>query len=118
MAQKNKRQYDVTFVDINLTKAQSQALKTSEFTLNDMENSIAKLCESCYKVTLSFDVYSNHFAAFLIPTAADDVNSGMILTARGSTPVKAVKQLLYKHYEVAQGAWLNYANPRKVELDD
>lgn len=113
-----QKQYDVTFVDVNLTKTQSKEVKESIFGMDELENALTKLCESKYKVTCSYDDYSSCFSAFLIPTAPDDLNAGMILTARGSTPIKAVKQLLYKHYTVTAGAWRNYANPARDVLDD
>ena len=49
----------------------------------------------------------------------NSANGGLILTGRGSTPFKSLKQLLFKHYNVMGERWETFETPpRSKDIDD
>jgi hypothetical protein len=95
------------------------ACKAWSITADSVFDTSHNLCEQGYRITLKPDLYNNCFAAFIQQTSADGPNAGYILTGRGSTPFKALKQALYKHFEVMAQDWEPFAGrERGAELDD
>jgi hypothetical protein len=82
-------------------------------------DAVHKLIESGYKTTLKWDDYNDCFGAFVIAEGRNPENTGMVLTGRGSTPLKALKQAMFKHYVVFDGSWGAWAKQRPTtEFDD
>jgi hypothetical protein len=117
---KNAPQFDkATFVSYTLSKEQRSELKATVFTLDQMDSQMLKLEEEGYKITFRPDDFNSCHAAWIIPTGDKHPNSGMILSGRGSTPLKALKQALYIHYQVFDSEWGDWRNEAKGEdLDD
>lgn len=110
---------NVQFVNYSLTTEQTKELKATKFGLDECENLLAQLTDSDYKVTLTFDDYNSAFACFIVPKSKDNPNFGYILSGRGSTPIKALKQAGYIHYQLFEGHWLEYAQQVRYEpIDD
>lgn len=110
---------DLKFVNYELTKDEKTRCKAWLPTLEEHEDALLKFCESGYKISVKWDDYSNSYAAFAQATQPDDDNFGLLLTGRGSTPHRAVKQALYKHFMVFDLQWGGYAERRDIEeLDD
>lgn len=114
----SKQDFANQFVNYELTKEEQAACKKWEFGIEDYFNAIEKLLDSDYKVSFSQDTYNRCFAAFLTPTKDNKVNEGMILSGRGSTPLKAFKQLCYKHFHIFDGLWGEFVGARQFDLDD
>lgn len=108
-----------TFVSYTLSKEQKAELKATQFTLEQMDSQMLKLEEGGYKITFRPDEFNSCHAAWIIPTGEKHPNAGMILSGRGSTPLKALKQAMYIHYQVFDGEWGEWRNEAKGEdLDD
>jgi hypothetical protein len=105
------------FVNINLTKDVLQTIKSQSFTLEALEAGAAELMGDGYKLSLRFDVRNDCYAAWLIAPNSG-VNKGYILSGRGSTPVKAFKQLFYIHFVLLERNWVDDQGQRFDVLDD
>jgi hypothetical protein len=68
---------------------------------------------------MSWDERNQCYACFMYPVAESNTNWGMTNTGRGSTPLKAVRQVLYKHFVVFDQVWGAYAERTQAsEYDD
>jgi hypothetical protein len=118
-APKAKRFNDVVFVNWSLSAEEKASCKAWLINLEDLDDALLKLVEGGYKTTLSWDTYRECFTASIVPTEDSDPNKGYILTGKGSTPLKAVKQACYIHWHVMDGNWSSYAKQaEREELDD
>ena len=107
------------FVDYELTEEQRAACKALVFGWEQLDAALFSLCDDGYKLTVRQDSYSGGYAAWLIAGDENPDNAGFILSGRGSTPLKAVKQLLYKHEVVFNRVWTGRATRGgKIEIDD
>lgn len=110
---------DITFVNWSLNAEQKAACKGWNLSMEDFDSCYAKLIEEGYKVTVSYDNFRGCYTASIVPTKDGRYNQGYILTGKGSTPMKAVKQVLYIHFHVMNGEWAAYSTVKeKEELDD
>lgn len=110
---------DVQFVNWSLTDEEKAACKEWSVTMGDFDNALGKLIEEGYKVTVSYDNYRSCFTASIVPTKDAKMNVGYILTGKGSTPLKAIKQVLYIHFYIMGGEWAAYSTAKNAEeLDD
>lgn len=107
-----------TFIQYELSKEQAAACKATSFSYEDAWTQAQELAESGYRITVKFDDYSEAYAAF-ISAPQKGVNAGLILTGRGSSCFKALKQALFKHYTIMDGDWTGFAVRKQgVEIDD
>lgn len=109
------RQGDIVWVNYTLSDEQKQELKAQTF---DFETALTRLTEEDMKVTISYDDYNSCYSCFLIPKQPGSVNYGAILSGRGSTPVKAVKQACYLHWNIFEGNWSDGRLSKKEIIDD
>lgn len=109
------KQSDVSWVNYNLSDEQKQELKAQVF---DFETALLRLTEEDMKVTISYDDYNECYSCFLIPKKQESINYGAILSGRGSTPIKAVKQACYLHWNIFEGNWSDGRLSRKEVIDD
>ena len=119
-AQKRSNAYESSsFVKRELSADEKNACKLWAVDGNELWDLLDKAQESGYKFTFKFDSFSNSPACWMHPTSGDNPNEGWILTGRGSTPAKALKQALYKHYTMADENWATiHMGQDKWELDD
>ena len=89
---KTPRFNETVFISFPLSEEQKQEIKRVTFNLDDVDSAIIRLCEENYKVSFSFDEYSSAYAVFITPKGDKHRNAGFILTGRGSSPHKALKQ--------------------------
>jgi hypothetical protein len=106
------------FVKYWMSKAELAACKASEFPIGDLETTLIHLCESGYKTSVSWDDYSDAFAAYLACNNPQDENYGWCLSGRGSTPVKALKQACYQHFVLFDKVWPKLLEASRAEIDD
>lgn len=105
----------IAWVNYNLSDEQKHELKAQTF---DLDSALLRLTEEDLKVTISYDDYNQCYACFLIPKNKDSINYGSILSGRGSTPTKSVKQAAYLHWQIFEGNWTEGRLPRREILDD
>jgi hypothetical protein len=110
---------EARFVKRELTADEARACKASEFTAQMFADEVERLIDSGYKLTVKHDDYNHARACWITPVSADDENAGWILTGRGSTAVKALKQALYKWHVVGGGQpWRFLDGEGFNEIDD
>src|SRR5476651_1598109 len=98
-AQRAKYRPQSEFVQYNVTEKERAALKLTEFTGENMVDTIQELAEAGYKVTFRWDDYADCNAAWIIAPDDSDDNKGLILSGRGSSAIKAFKQASWLHYQ-------------------
>lgn len=115
---KTPRFNDVQFVNYTLPKDVQTSLKERPFTSDQASDAILTLNESGYTVKFKYDEKYSNFSCFLQQQSPDHVNSNMILAGRGSSPMKALKQACFIHYEVCGSDWRGFVEKRVDEMDD
>jgi hypothetical protein len=110
---------DTQFINYELDKASAAACKAWELDTDACFDALLKLCEAGYRVSLKWDDFSSAYGAFLQQTTAGEANFGYCLTGRGSSPYKACKQVLFKHFMVMGEIWESFADRKALEdIDD
>lgn len=105
------------FININLTGEQIAENKAWRLSIEEMDNLMHALCFDGFKFTMRFDKFNDCFACWLVPPDGHRW-SGRILAGRGSTPTKALKQLLYVHYKALETDWDTVQDQVALVLDD
>lgn len=112
-------QTNVMWINWSLTDKEKKALKATNLSLDDYEDFMVKLTESGHKVTVSHDAFNDCYSAAIVPTQENTLNKGFILTGKGSTPLKAIKQACYIHFSIFNGDWSTYSTRTgREEIDD
>lgn len=107
------------FVDFELTVQQKEDLKNMGLDTEWMDGAIVELVEAGYRISIKYDEYNSAYAAFMQQMDSRGENFGFILSGRGSTPLKAVRQVLYKWSVVPGGDLAQFQRgKRREEFDD
>jgi len=106
------------FIEYDLTADEKIHLKAQEFDLVLANTEIENLVRDEYRVSHGFDFYKGVFTCSLSHKDPKHVNAGWVLVGRGSDPIKAFKQVLYKHKVIFDGVWSNARAMSRDELDD
>ena len=107
------------FVQYELSTEQQVACKAASISMDDMSSYLQRYMEAGYKLSVRYDERTEAIAAWLIAPDEGDQNAGLILSGRGSSAMKAVKQLLWKDAECVHGEWFKFTGPsRSVDIDD
>lgn len=107
------------FINYSLSKEQKDEIKSTALTLEYADDILSKLAEANYKITFSYDDFAECFAAHIVPKGSQHKNAGFILAGRGSTPLKALKQAAYMHWQIFDEDWSEYYTERgREQLDD
>ena len=107
------------FVQFELTDEQRLMCKSTAVDPDDIDAWMSRLLESGYKVSLKYDDYNQCFACFVVAPDADDPNEGLILSGRGSSPFKALKQAWFKDVRMLAGEWFKFSdNSQRMTIDD
>lgn len=110
---------DVKFVNWSLDAEQKQQCKAWLLSEGDIANAMDNTIQAGYKITTSWDGFRSCYTCSLVPTESAKSNHGYILTGKGSTSLKAVKQALFIHYLVMDEDWAAYSTAGNAEeLDD
>jgi hypothetical protein len=110
---------DTKFIQYELSKEEKATCKSWVTTLEELDTLYLRFCESGYSMSAKWDDYSASFAAFGQTRDQKHANYGYMLTGRGSTPLKAMKQMLFKHYMIFDEMWAEFAESRSAyESDD
>lgn len=109
--------YEVRWVNRNLTEQEKTEHDTRPVDLSRIGKDWIKIALQGYSTKLSWDAYSKCFQATLTAWDGNCPNYGYGLSARGSTPERAISLLLYKHYEVLQENWTEAYQPRPTDFE-
>jgi len=109
---------DVVFISFPLDVEQKQAIKALQWQIEDYDTTLINLNDAGYKVSLNYDEYNDAYACFITPGKNHPTNSGFILTGRGSTPLKALKQAAYVHHVLFDGDWSAWRDTRRNDIID
>jgi len=112
-------QNNATFINWSLTKEQKAEIKAFVMNVDDYDDFLTRLTDTHHKITVSEDKFNDCYSASIVPTAENKINKGYILSGKGSTPLKAVKQACYIHFTVFEGDWSSYSSQTgRAEIDD
>jgi len=115
---KSKKVSSSVFVQFVLSDEQRGHLKSTALTSEQIDGTLSRLFDDGYKLSMKWDDYSKAFAAWLIAPEWDNPNMGRILSGRGSTPIKALKQLFYIHFNIAEDrVWASLEHEWVLEDD-
>lgn len=118
-AGKAARFNDVKWINWTLSSEQKAEIKAWQVTVEEIDDFEVKIIQEGHKITTSYDNYGDCYTTSIVPTADSKTNQGYILTGKGSTPLKSVKQAIYIHVQVFNGDWSSYSTGTgREELDD
>jgi hypothetical protein len=110
---------DVVFVNYSITDDDRKFLKSQQWALDDFDSAVLKIVEAGYKVSMQYDTRNSCYACFIIAQDSEHENAGYILTGRGSSPSKAVKQAIYVGFHILEGVFSNINQfSQNNEIDD
>jgi len=96
MAKRQSNFVPKTFVRFDLDEKQAAACKKWQPTFSDLDSEMLRLIEAGYKLSFSVDNYNDCYQVFVQTDANIGPNKALIMTGRGSTPLKAMKQAIAK----------------------
>jgi hypothetical protein len=106
------------FVRVEPSEKERQTIKALDFSAENMSDALEELTQAEYKVTFKWDTYADCQCCWLIAPDSNEDNKGLILSGRGSTAVKAFKQVFWLHTVKLHAIWPAPTGNTKVELDD
>lgn len=104
----NKFSGNWSFVQHTMTSEERKAFESVEEDSVDTWGLIDQLAESNYKLSVSWDDYNHCLTASLACRDEKSDNYQLILTARHSNAEMAVRLLLFKHFVLLNGEWLQW----------
>lgn len=108
----------VLFVNYDLTDEERASCKRYLDSAEQWAAAVEAVVVAGYALSVKPEGDGEAFAAFLRAPSRDCDNSGLILSGRGSTPVKAVRQVLFKHLRVMAEDWRPYLVDRRRDIID
>lgn len=105
------------FISVSLTPDDIARIKATPLDAERIDDSLTALIHDGYKVSVKHDQMHQCYACYVVGPE-QGVNRGAILTGRGSTPMKAMRQALYIHHVVLEGDWPNVNERARGEIDD
>jgi hypothetical protein len=108
----------VQFVTYALRQDEKDTLKERGVHGPSLDDDLIGSLAGGYKLTVKWDAFTEAYAAWLVAPEGHETNAGMILSGRGSSPMKALRQVLYIHVEVCRGDWRPLRGAVKVQDDD
>jgi hypothetical protein len=106
------------FLNIELDKEQKEKLKAMPFWNSDWDGQLALLEQSGFQISLKIDGFNHCFAAYMQIRLHSHPCYGFILAGRGSTPTKALRQLIFKHFVVLKENWSGAVGAQIAQYDD
>lgn len=97
--------YSLDFVPGDLTDVEKRACKTWEAWEESADDIVFKALSEGYKISVKLDKGGSGFLCIVQAGSAECGNQGLMLSGRGSTWNKAIKQALYRHYVALDGEW-------------
>lgn len=118
-AEKPPQNTEFKFVAYELTAPELRELKAWKPTIEELDDIVSKLTDEGYKFTLKFDEYNDCEQCTMMQAYKNGPNWNLGLVGRGSTPLKALKQALWKH-KSCDANWPipDHTSRRQKEFDD
>lgn len=118
-AQFNRRPSDDSeFVNLELNVKEKEELRAWCVDPIELDAMLEGMFADGTKITVRNDDRNRCIVAFAFPPPDSD-NSGYILTGRGASASRALRQLAYKHHVMLDGHWSDYHNrPGARDEDD
>jgi len=101
------------WVQYELDKKERELVKLWSPTFSEMDAQIVEALGVVYRCALSYDDARKCWLVVMQTKHDEGPHANLLLSARGSTPLKAFKQLIYKHLEIFRGKW-----PPRDDLDE
>ncbi len=95
------------FVQLELSTEQKRDLKVTYENIVTLSLAVDEMLEAGIKLTLKTDNRGNGYVAFAFADPDSD-NAGFILTGRGGSSTRALRELVYKHVNILGGEWSQY----------
>lgn len=109
MAQKKEKAAPwVGFVDVKLTAEQDAAFDVWDATDEDVITLLQEANSGGYKLSVVWNGSNSTFIASLTCTDKDIVNAGYTMPAFSSSWYEAIRLLVFKHFYVTEGNWLEH----------
>lgn len=96
---------DVQFVQLEPDKEELLAIKNSAVTPEDVLDFVTQQSEAGYRISHKYDDFSEAHAVYCQPLDDDHENSGLVMSGRGSSAFKALRQLMWKFSRCPDGQW-------------
>lgn len=112
----NWQQFD--FLNVELDKEQKEALKAMPLWSEEFDQMLLTAVRTGFQISLKVDPFNKCYAAYMQIRLNSHPCFGRILSGRGSTPLKALRQVLYKHFVVLGEVWNATEAPDFGEYDD
>lgn len=93
------------WVKYELDKKERELVKTWKPSFDEVDAQIAEALGEIYRCGVSYDTERKCWLVVMQTKHDDGPHANLLLSARGSTPLKAFKQLVYKHLELFRGKW-------------
>ena len=93
------------FVRYELDAAQLKACKASPLPLAELDSLLVRLTEAQYTFKICWDDFNSCQQVIMQTDDEKSANAKLMLVGRGSTPVKALKQVLFKHFQGCNEVW-------------
>jgi len=108
---------DSEFVQMELAAAEKQDLRKYAADIDGLDEALKDALEQDIKITIKTDERNACYVAFGFPLEGSD-NQGFILTGRGGSPSRALRELLYKDGVILGHEWAGYHNRPKPDGED
>lgn len=116
---KAERFNEFKFVQYEPDDEQKKLIKAWEIDEAGVFDAIERMVTDGYKFSIKFDEYGDCFGCYITcPPEHPSGNGGLILSGRGSSAWKSVKQALWKHGIALQGSWQGFverANGSRID---
>lgn len=108
------------FINVELSAEDKTIIKSTSYDMSDYSSDLEKWIDSGYKFTFSQDTYNKCFQAIGTRQDSEHPDYGIMMSGRGSTPIKAFKQWVYIQTRlIGEATWSEMLQPLKqLDLDD
>lgn len=108
------------FLNMNLSDEDKSIIKSTAYDMAEWSGDLEKWCDSGFKFTFSEDTYNSCFQVIGTRSDKEHKDYGILLTGRGSTPIKAFKQWVYIQTRLIQDAdWVDLLEDApRFSIDD
>jgi len=108
------------FININLTDEDKSSIKSITYEPSDAFMDLDRLSDDGFKLTFSYDDYNRCYQVIAARKDRDNPDYGIMLAARGSTALKALRQWMYiQDRLIGESTWTDMLSPvNRYDLDD
>lgn len=110
--------YRTDFVQFSLSKEQLALIKGIEYGADEINDTLVTLTEQGYSVSYKHYPEEGTWGCFLNPKGENHVHKGWTLAGRGSTPIKAMRQVAWVHFTLFDAVWPKEKRFAREPIDD